>query len=534
MPWVMSGPGVGLVVALVAAAVVIVVLALLLWWERRSLHRLASMVRDMTAGSQSACTAVAAPAPVREVARAVNALAGESQRIRVKEQESSRLRAMAREVGFRIREHLRVEDVLEEARSAIEHRVDADAVHLHVLDGADIGVPVGHEHNSLLPRSINDMLSLAEAEELLRAQSSLVVQDTSGPDGYRLLDPEMREALSGAGVVSHLYTPFGVDHVLGFMSAERLRPGRPWTVAEIDAIQSIAADLGRGLHHARLYEAENRLVDDLKRLNASRLEFFATVAHELRSPLTAIEGYVELLATGEAGEVNAQQSTMLETISRRSIRLRNLVDDLLTLSRLETGTAAPTFRPVDLGQVIADAAEAIAPSAATAELTLTTLPPPTATMISGDAAQLDRVLLNLLSNAVKCTRPGGQVTLRATATPAGATITVADTGIGIPQQDQEKLFTRFYRASNATAADIPGTGLGLAIVATIIENHHGTIELDSIEGSGTTVTVELPRRVPAGAEGKAGATALPPARPPLGAPRPGGAAFPAAPAAERR
>jgi signal transduction histidine kinase len=393
-----------------------------------------------------------------------------------------------------------VEDLLEEARFAIEQNVDADAAHVHVISDAGIGLPLGHEHDSLLPLSFADVLPptfLDDAEELLRNQSSIVVQDMNGADGYRLLTPAMRETLGAAGVVSHLFTPFGVDRVLGFIMAERLRPGHPWTPAEIDAVQSIAADLGRGLHHASLYEAENRLVADLKRLDASRLEFFATVAHELRAPLTAIEGYAEMLADGEAGATTPERAHMLTAINRRSVQLRNLVDDLLTLSRLETGTVAGTPSPVDLARVIGDAAEAITPSAAAGGLTLTTVPPPPGTVIDADAAQLDRVLLNLLSNAIKYTPAGGTIGVRASATETDATITVTDTGIGIPGPDQEKLFTRFYRASNAAASQIPGTGLGLAIVAGIVAHHQGTISVSSAEGAGTTVTVRLPRHPPA-------------------------------------
>lgn len=485
--------------ALVMALAVASVLAVLLWRERRSLGGLAAIVRELAAGKPSARAGLAAPAPVREVAQAVNALAEESQRLRAEEAESSRLRAMAREVGFRIREHLQVEDLLEEARFAIEQNVDADAAHLHVIRDFDIGLPVGHEHDWLLPVSFQDVLPPAffdEAEELLRGQSSMVVQDMNGADGYRLLTPAMRETLGAAGVVSHLFTPFGVDSVLGFIMAERLRPGHPWTPAEIDAIQSIAADLGRGLHHARLYEAGNRLVEDLKRLDASRLELFATVAHELRAPLTAIEGYAEMLADGDVGGTTPEQAQMLTAINRRSVQLRNLVDDLLTLSKLESGAATTMPLPIDLAQAISDAMEAITPSAAAGGVTLTTTPPPSGTMIEGDATQLDRVLLNLLSNAIKYTPPGGHIHLQASTTATIATIAVTDTGIGIPEPDQEKLFTRFYRASNAASSQIPGTGLGLAIVAGIIAHHGGTISLNSTEGAGTTVTIRLPRHIP--------------------------------------
>lgn len=483
---------------LAAALAVISALAAVVLRARRSLRQLAATVHELAAGNPSARASLAAPGPASEVARAVDALTEQSQRLRAAEAESSRLRSVAREVGFRIREHLRVEDLLTEARVAIEQNVDADAAHLHLIDGTDIGLPVGHETNWILPSDFNDLLPpnfLDGAAELLRRQASRVVQDMNGADGYRLMAPAVREAMSAAGVVSHLFTPFGVDRLLGFIAAERFRAGHPWTPAEIDAVQSIAADLGRGLHHARLYEAENRLVENLKRLDASRLEFFATVAHELRAPLTAIEGFVEMLTDGDGEGVTARQAKMLETIHRRSVQLRSLVDDLLTLSKLETGAAAPAFRPIDLAQAISDAGETIAPAASAGGLTLTATPVPPQTFIEGDPAQFDRVLLNLLSNAVKYTPPGGHVHLQAAATASTATITVTDTGIGIPAADKEKLFTRFYRASNAAGSPIPGTGLGLAIVAGIIAQHHGTIELSSTEGNGTTVTIRLPRHL---------------------------------------
>jgi two-component system phosphate regulon sensor histidine kinase PhoR len=482
-----------------------------LWRLGRSLRRLAGLVRQASAGEQAARPITAVPAPVREVARAVGALVQESQRLRAEESETSRLRSMARAAGFRIREHLRVEDLLDEARFAIEQNVDADAAHLHVIRDADIGRPVGHEHDSMMPANFQDLLPstfLGDAEDLLKTQSSLVVQDMNGPDGYRLMTPAVRETLSATGVVSHLFTPFGVDCVLGFIMAERLRPGHPWTPAEIDAVQSIAADLGRGLHHARLYEAENRLVEDLKRLDASRLELFATVAHELRAPLTTIEGYVEVLTDGDAGDISPSQAKMLETISRSSIQLRNLVDDLLTLAKFETGAGAPALSQVDLVLAIAEAAEAITPAVAAGGLTLTTIPPQPGITIEADAAQLGRALLNLLFNSVKYTPPGGEIRLLATAGAAQVTITVTDTGIGIPEYDQAKLFTRFFRASNAIASHIPGTGLGLAVVATIIANHRGTIELSSAEGYGTTVTIGLRRYLPGNADHAAGAEEL--------------------------
>lgn len=204
--------------------------------------------------------------------------------------------------------------------------------------------------------------------------------------------------------------------------------------------------------------------------------------------------------------MSPERAKMLAAINRRSKQLRSLIDDLLTLSKLETGAAAMDVGPVDLAHMLNEAADAVAPSVAAGGLNLITAPPAPGTLIEGDASQLDRVLLNLLSNAVKYTRAGGEIRLKASATAAGATIQVSDTGIGIPGPDQEKLFTRFFRASNAATSQVPGTGLGLAIVSGIVAQHHGTVQISSAEGAGTTVTIQLPRRSPAGADGSSSAS----------------------------
>jgi signal transduction histidine kinase len=126
-------------------------------------------------------------------------------------------------------------------------------------------------------------------------------------------------------------------------------------------------------------------------------------------------------------------------------------------------------------------------------------------MVDGDPEQLDRVLVNLLSNAVKYTPRGGNVDLTVGSVAEAAVLTVTDTGIGIPEQDQGSLFTRFFRATNAVEAAIPGSGLGLSIVHSIVTNHHGDLSVESAQGRGTTVTVRIPLRSGAQTAGPDGA-----------------------------
>jgi two-component system, OmpR family, phosphate regulon sensor histidine kinase PhoR len=483
--------------AAIAVAVVLILLACISTVRAITgpLRSLAGTVLRLTSGENSARAHAAGSAEVREVAQAINTMADENDRLRAQEQEHARLRTLAREAGIRIREHLSAEDVLREASAAISQCVDSDIAMLRLVEGdppryADCArkgwLPVNFLYEDLAPNVVS------WSKELLKNQSSTVIQDVRGEDG-QVLPPDIREPLLRAGVVSHMATPFGLGSELyGIVLLERTRPGHPWTTAEIDAIQSIGADLGRGLKYARLYESENRLVEQLRTLNQTKSDFFATVSHELRAPLTSIEGYLEMLRDEDAGPVSAAQERMLETIGRNAVRLRNLVEDLFTLSKIESGGSQAVLRPVNLVEVVRDAAQVVQPSVTGTGLTLAVTCPDDGLVVNGDVSQLDRVLMNLLSNAAKFTSPGGRIRLNAARDGDVAVLTVSDTGIGIPDKDKEALFGRFFRASNAVRRSIPGSGLGLAIVSSIVAEHGGTVTVQSTEGVGTTFTVRLP------------------------------------------
>jgi signal transduction histidine kinase len=242
---------------------------------------------------------------------------------------------------------------------------------------------------------------------------------------------------------------------------------------------------------AGLNRDEKQLLARLYALDAVKTDFMATVSHELRTPLTSISGYVELLRDGEPDELTSAQRRMLEVIARNARRLRELIEDILTLSRIESGGFSSDPGEVDLAEVIERAVTAITPAADKASVGLYTevrgpLP------LRGDSVQLDRVLANLLGNAVKFTPAEGTVTVRAAKADGGTVLEIADNGMGIPAGEQHGLFIRFFRATNAIRQAIPGTGLGLAICHKIVDNHGGSIEVESTENVGTIVTVTLP------------------------------------------
>lgn len=235
-----------------------------------------------------------------------------------------------------------------------------------------------------------------------------------------------------------------------------------------------------------------RHVEELEELDRLRNEFVDTVSHELRTPLTSIIGGVEVLRDGDYGELNAGQTHSLAVIGRNSERLLTLIEDLLTLSHIETSTLDLNREPTSVASLVEGVRTQIGPIAAAKPVMLVIDDSSDADVVVVDRAQLDRALLNLLTNAVKFTPVDGTVTLRARREGDALMFTISDTGVGIPEDEQAQLFTRFFRSSVATRMAIPGTGLGLVIVKRIVEEHGGTISLVSTPGAGTTVTVSIP------------------------------------------
>ncbi|MFI5026142.1 MAG: sensor histidine kinase [Solirubrobacterales bacterium] len=233
--------------------------------------------------------------------------------------------------------------------------------------------------------------------------------------------------------------------------------------------------------------------EQLRELDRLKDEFISLVSHELRTPLTSIHGYLELLLDGGAGELGAQLERFLTVVERNSKRLMQLVGDLLFMAQVEAGKLALELEEVDLSEVIGECLEAAQPIAADRQIQLVSEVVDTPTML-GDRSRLAQVLDNLISNALKFTPRSGRVSVRVVLSGNDAVLEIEDTGVGIPVDEQGRLFERFFRSSTATERAIPGTGLGLTIAKTIVERHEGSIAIESAEGAGTTVRVRLPVR----------------------------------------
>lgn len=239
-------------------------------------------------------------------------------------------------------------------------------------------------------------------------------------------------------------------------------------------------------------EAERQAVDRLREVDSVKDAFVSSVSHELRTPMTSILGYLEMLGEGAYGSLTADQNKAVHRVSDNTQRLLGLIDDLLTLSRVDNDGFDYVDRVFDLREAVRAAYGVVSPAWQERPLTVSLHLPEEPVPLLGDRDMIERVTLNLLSNAVKFTPDGGSIYVGLEVEGSEAVIAVSDSGIGVPHQEQGQLFNRFFRSTLAQKHAIPGSGLGLSITRAIVEKHGGTIDFTSEAGEGTTFRVRLP------------------------------------------
>ncbi len=233
-------------------------------------------------------------------------------------------------------------------------------------------------------------------------------------------------------------------------------------------------------------------VSELRGLERMRQDFAANVSHELKTPLTVIKSTLEALQYGAVDDV-AVRGEFLERILAETDRLDALIQDLLRLSRIESGDLALEVESVRVAEAIASGLDRQATRAEAKTLQLIEVPPPEPVAFHADEEVLTTILDNLIDNAIKYTNNGGKVIIRWTATEQTVTLDVQDTGIGIPERDLHRVFERFYRADKARSRAAGGTGLGLAIVKHLVQAMKGQVKVASELGRGSTFSITLPR-----------------------------------------
>ncbi len=258
--------------------------------------------------------------------------------------------------------------------------------------------------------------------------------------------------------------------------------------------------------HNQKLEGMNTRLKELDRLKSS---FLATVSHELRTPLTSIIGYSEMLSEGLAGALNPEQAEYVRTIVDKGETLLKLISSILDISQIEAGKVRLAFEPVDVGELLHNALTSVAPQAQKKGVQLRVRRPEgPQPRVGADRDKLRQVVVNLLANAVKFTPTGGAVSvqlgeqaLQPELGREGYRIVVDDSGVGIPQDQFDRIFQSFYQVDNSSTREFGGAGLGLAIVKSFVEGHGGVVRVASELGQGTRFTAVLPVRPPMPSQG---------------------------------
>ncbi len=303
--------------------------------------------------------------------------------------------------------------------------------------------------------------------------------DVAGdPTGRTLLETlRVREVLELAAEASLNHQPLGRELRLSGLEERWL---------QVNASPITSAD-GRWLGSILLFHDVTRL----KQFERARQEFVANVSHELRTPLSHIKGYVETLLNGAKDDPTVA-TRFLQTIERNAGRLQLLIEDLLTISELESGRVLLNLQSVSLRNVAGKVFEDFKARASARAVTLTNELPEVS--VRADAARIEQVISNLVDNAVKYGRAGGQIVVSARALPQSMLeVSVRDDGPGLPPEALERIFERFYRVDKARSREQGGTGLGLSIVKHIVQSHGGRVWAKSEPGRGATFFFTLPQ-----------------------------------------
>jgi signal transduction histidine kinase len=300
------------------------------------------------------------------------------------------------------------------------------------------------------------------------------------------------------GTQSTLLVPvqFG-KRLYGALGCDYCREKHVWRPDEIRLLEAVARQLELALDNLHLFEEVRLRADELaaaltrlEELDRLKDKFIQNVSHELRSPLAIVHGYVEMLQAGELGELQPEQKKPVAIIARRVRMLSDLVQDITLI--LEAEVSPPTSEAVRLDELAQVAVEDFQLAAEQAELTLCVEIAPELPPVAGSPNYMRRALDNLLGNAIKFTSAGGTITVRVRRQEEQVLLEVSDTGVGIPPDQLERVFERFYQVDRSIWQRYGGMGLGLALVKETVETYGGHVTVESQVGEGSTFTVMLP------------------------------------------
>jgi GAF domain-containing protein len=315
---------------------------------------------------------------------------------------------------------------------------------------------------------------------------ALQIPDLLNESSSRVLDIIVR-----AGYRAVLFVPLlRSDQIIGALVVRRKKPGE-FSRGTIELLRTFADQSVLAIQNARLFREIEQKSRELELASKHKSQFLANMSHELRTPLNAILGYTELILDNVYGETSTKMHTVLQRIETNGKHLLGLINDVLDLSKIEAGQLTLALAPYSLRDVVHSVYSAVEPLAADKKLAFKIDVERDMPGGYGDERRLTQVLLNLVGNAIKFTDQG-EIGIRASSSNGTFRVAVRDTGPGISEADQQKLFQEFQQADNSITKKKGGTGLGLAISKRIIEMHGGQVSLDSTIGQGSTFSFTLP------------------------------------------
>ena len=291
------------------------------------------------------------------------------------------------------------------------------------------------------------------------------------------------------------------QHLVGYLSVDDPVDRRIPSKETLETLEIFANQAVTAIENARLYgRLEDHVVQlrdmtrRLKELNEIKSNFVATVSHELRTPLTSIRAYAETLSRDWGSSPRETEVEFLKIIEEEAQRLTKIVEDMLDLSKMESGRVEVSKSEIDLRGLMRDAAQILAPTARKTYVELQVPEEASPVVAFVDGCMIKQLLLNLVGNAIKFTPEGGKVRMDILDLDSTVELSVEDTGIGIPASSVKRIFDQFYQVDSSATRRYGGVGLGLAIVKSIVEWHEGKIWVESEGGEGAKFTVRLPKR----------------------------------------
>lgn len=334
---------------------------------------------------------------------------------------------------------------------------------------------------------------------VLRERRSLIVKNVRAEDA--LFAAQLPKTIASC-VSAPLHAS---GRIIGALTLGSTREAA-YTRHDVEILEQLAPQVAVAIRNAELLDNLQKSLEEvtqareklhaaneeLKTLDEMKTNLLSNVSHELRTPLVAVMGYTDMILNGKVGPVNEVQQEYLGITLRNVEKLVTLIENLLDFSRLHRGAEEMVFNTLDLVDCVRTSLQIVQPVADSRNIALVFEPEQSPVMVDGDKGKLGQVFNNLLSNAVKFNRPGGNVTITMRVSGTDTEVIVSDTGIGIPQDAMDKIFTRFYQVDSSSTRKYGGTGIGLAIAQDIMRLHGSRITVTSTEGQGATFRFSLP------------------------------------------